>query len=126
MNEEIIEDIGNDIAGQVRDEANKGGKLAENVTSASKTFLETQLDTFTELTNIVIEGTEKMVELNVAAAKESIDGSAGAVKELLSKNGNTSNEKMESSANEGVDAAKTNVAKATDQVEKIVKKSTGE
>lgn len=52
-------------------------------TPANKAFFESQLATFHELTNIVMQGTEKIVALNLAAAKASTEESTAAVKELL-------------------------------------------
>jgi hypothetical protein len=120
MSIEKIQDTANTIASNLRDEADKASKIAENVTLANKTFLETQLSTFTDLTNIAIEGTEKMIELNVAAAKESIDSSAVAAKKLIAK-GMVSFEEMDSATKEAMDTAETNVTKTTNNAKKIVK-----
>jgi phasin family protein len=56
---------------------------SDQYTAVNKAFFESQLATFYELTNIVMEGTEKIVALNLAAAKASTEESTAAVKELL-------------------------------------------
>lgn len=65
-----------------------------------------------------------MVELNIEAAKESVDCAVGAVTDLLATKGNSSYEKTESATKEAVDATETHVAKATDKAKEIVKKAT--
>jgi hypothetical protein len=125
MTIEKIQDVTNDISENLKNEAIKTGKVAEDmakdISSEGKSFLEAQLDTFTELTNIAVEGVEKMVELNMEAIKESIDGSMVATDNLLVKTGNAITEKMESASEEAVDTTKTNVAKATDKAKEVAK-----
>ncbi len=55
----------------------------EQYTAANKAFFESQLATFHELANIALQGTEKVVTLNLAAAKASAEESTAAVKDLL-------------------------------------------
>jgi phasin family protein len=51
--------------------------------TAGKAFFESQLDAFSALTNVVVDGTEKIATLNLAAVKASTDDSIVAAKELL-------------------------------------------
>ena len=128
MTTQNIQDITNDISKNVKNEAIKTEKvaedMAENISSDGKSFLENQLDTFTEMTNIAVEGVEKMVELNMEAIKESVDGSMVVAEELLAMTGNAGNEKIESATEEAVDTTKTNVAKATDKAKEVAKLAT--
>lgn len=55
----------------------------EQYTSASKAFFESQLAVFSALTSIAVEGTEKLVALNMATVKASAADSAAAAKDLL-------------------------------------------
>jgi phasin family protein len=55
----------------------------DQYTSASKAFFESQIDAISALTNIVVDGTEKIATLNMAAVKASTDGSIVAAKDLL-------------------------------------------
>lgn len=55
----------------------------DQFTSAGKAFFESQLAAFNSLTTITVQGTEKIVGLNVAAAKASVEESMAAVKDLL-------------------------------------------
>lgn len=57
---------------------------SDHYTASNKAILESQLAAFRQLSGIAIEGTEKLVALNLAAAKASADDSAAAVRELLS------------------------------------------
>ena len=128
MTKEKIQDVTNDISKNVKNETLKTGEvaedMAENISSDGKSFLENQLDTFTEMTNIAVEGVEKMVELNMEAIKESVDGSMVVAEELLAMTGNAGNEKIESATEEAVDTTKTNVAKATDKAKEVAKLAT--
>lgn len=128
MTKEKIQDVTNDISENVKNETIKTGKvaedMAEDISSDGKGFLENQLDTFTEMTNIAVEGVEKMVELNMEAIKESVDGSMAVAEELLATTGNAGNEKIESATEEAVDTTKTNVAKATDKAKEVAKLAT--
>src|ERR1017187_4746336 len=56
---------------------------SEQYTAANKAFFESQIATFHELTNIAMQGAEKVVALNIAAAKASAEESTAAVKDLL-------------------------------------------
>lgn len=56
----------------------------DHYTASNKAIFESQLAAFRQLSGIAIEGTEKLVALNLAAAKASADDSAAAVRELLS------------------------------------------
>ena len=128
MTKEKIQDVTNDISKNVKNETLKTEEvaedMAENISSDGKSFLENQLDTFTEMTNIAVEGVEKMVELNMEAIKESVDGSMVVAEELLAMTGNAGNEKIESATEEAVDTTKTNVAKATDKAKEVAKLAT--
>lgn len=55
----------------------------DQFTSAGKTFIESQIAAFGALTTIATQGTEKIVALNMAAAKASADDSVAAARELL-------------------------------------------
>jgi phasin family protein len=55
----------------------------EQYTAANKAFFESQLASFRELANIALHGTEKIVTLNIAAAKASAEETTAAVKDLL-------------------------------------------
>jgi len=57
---------------------------SDQYTAVNKAFFESQLAAFQELTSIAMGGTEKIVALNLAAAKESAEETSSAVKELLS------------------------------------------
>jgi phasin family protein len=56
---------------------------SDQFTASNKAFFQSQLATFHELTRITMQGTEKVVALNMAAIKASTDESADAVKRLL-------------------------------------------
>ncbi len=56
---------------------------AEQYTSASKAFFESQLNAFNAMASIAVRGTEKIVALNIATVKESTEDSAVAVKDWL-------------------------------------------
>lgn len=55
----------------------------DQYTSASKAFFESQIAAFGALTTIVTQGAEKVVALNMAAAKASTEDSMAAARELL-------------------------------------------
>ena len=55
----------------------------DQYTSATKAFFESQIAAFGALTAIATQGTEKIVALNMAAAKASADDSVAAARELL-------------------------------------------
>ena len=55
----------------------------DQYTSASKAFFESQLEAFNALTAITVQGTEKIVGLNMAVAKASVEDSMTAAKDLL-------------------------------------------
>jgi phasin family protein len=56
---------------------------SEQYTAANKAFFESQLAAFHDLTSIAMDGTEKVVTLNMAAVKASAEESSAAVKDLL-------------------------------------------
>ncbi len=58
--------------------------IPEQFSAASKATLESQLALLTTLTNKTFEGVEKMLDLNLSTAKESLEESNAAVKQLLS------------------------------------------
>jgi phasin family protein len=55
----------------------------ERYTSMSKAFFESQLDAFTAVAGIALDGTEKTFTLNMAVARAASDDSLAAVQELL-------------------------------------------
>lgn len=55
----------------------------DRYTSMRKAFFESQLDAFTAIAGIAIDGTEKTISLNLAAARASAEDSIAAVQELL-------------------------------------------
>ena len=57
-------------------------KFTDQYSSASKSFFESQLVTFTTLMSITTQATEKIVALNIAAIKASSADCAAAAKEL--------------------------------------------
>jgi len=59
---------------------------SDDLTAANQAFFQSQLATFRDLTNIAVEETEKVIALNLAAGKASLDENAAAVKELLNAN----------------------------------------
>jgi len=56
---------------------------SDQYTASNKAFFESQLATFHDLTSIAMEGTEKVVALNMATVKASTDESTAAVRDLL-------------------------------------------
>ncbi|WP_019139992.1 TIGR01841 family phasin [Noviherbaspirillum massiliense] len=57
--------------------------LPEQLSSATKTNLEAQLSFFTTLTSKAFESVEKVVDLNITAAKASLEDSAAVTRQLL-------------------------------------------
>ncbi|MEO8600074.1 MAG: phasin family protein [Burkholderiaceae bacterium] len=55
----------------------------DQYTAATKALFESQIAAFSALSNIAVQGTEKLIELNVAVAKASAADSAAATKDLL-------------------------------------------
>lgn len=55
----------------------------DQYTAASKAFFESQLEAFNALTAIAVQGTEKIVELNVGVARASAEDFTVAAKDLL-------------------------------------------
>lgn len=55
----------------------------DQFTSAGKAFFESQLAAFNALTTVAVQGTEKIVGLNMAVAKASIEDSMAAAKDLF-------------------------------------------
>lgn len=123
MNKVKIQDPAKDIVDKVQGKAREAGKLVESNTSASKTILESQLDTFSELTNIAVEGAEKMVELNMDALKDAVDDSIVVANDLLAPIVNDDDKKMNSATKHAVHVTQAHVAKASDQVTEAVKKA---
>ena len=58
--------------------------IPEQFSSATKTNLEAQFALFSSLTSKAFEGIEKIVELNLTAAKATLEESTAAAKQLLS------------------------------------------
>ena len=58
--------------------------IPEQFSSATKTNLEAQFALFSSLTGKAFEGIEKIVELNLTAAKATLEESTAAAKQLLS------------------------------------------
>jgi len=58
--------------------------IPEQFSSATKTNLEAQFVLFSSLTSKAFEGIEKIVELNLTAAKATLEESTAAAKQLLS------------------------------------------
>ena len=58
--------------------------IPEQFSSATKANLEAQFAMFTNLTNKAFAGVEKLVDLNLTAAKASLEESSAATKQLLS------------------------------------------
>ncbi|HJV52053.1 MAG TPA: TIGR01841 family phasin [Noviherbaspirillum sp.] len=58
--------------------------IPEQFSAASKATLESQLALLTALTNKTFEGVEKVLDLNLSAAKESLEESNAAAKQFLS------------------------------------------
>lgn len=58
--------------------------IPEQFSNATKTTFESQLAAFTTLTSKAFESMEKVVDLNITAAKASLEDSAAAAKQLLS------------------------------------------
>ena len=58
--------------------------FSEQISTATKTHLEAQLGMINALTSRAFEGVEKMIELNVNAAKASLEESAVTARQLLS------------------------------------------
>ena len=58
--------------------------IPEQFSSATKTNLEAQFALFSSLTSKAFEGIEKIVELNLTAAKATLEESTSAAKQLLS------------------------------------------
>src|ERR1019366_7451962 len=56
---------------------------SDQYTASNKAFFESQLAAFHDLMSIAVEGTEKVVALNMATVKASADESTAAVKDLL-------------------------------------------
>lgn len=57
--------------------------FSEQLSNATKTTFENQLAAFTALTGKAFESVEKVVELNITAAKASLEDSAATAKQLL-------------------------------------------
>jgi len=58
--------------------------IPEQFSNATKANLESQFAIFSALTNKAFEGVEKLVELNLSAAKQSLEDSSATAKQLLS------------------------------------------
>ena len=58
--------------------------IPEQFSSATKTNLEAQFALFSSLTSKAFEGIEKIIELNLTAAKATLEESTAAAKQLLS------------------------------------------
>ncbi|MGO4378390.1 TIGR01841 family phasin [Pseudoduganella sp. RAF53_2] len=58
--------------------------IPEQFSNATKANLESQFALFSSLTNKAFEGVEKVVDLNLTAAKASLEESSAAAKQLLS------------------------------------------
>jgi len=58
--------------------------IPEQFSNATKASFETQFATFSSLTAKAFEGVEKLVELNITAAKASLEESSNAARQLLS------------------------------------------
>lgn len=58
--------------------------IPEQFSTATKTNLDAQFAMFSSLTNKAFEGIEKIVDLNLTAAKSSLEESSAAAKQLLS------------------------------------------
>lgn len=57
--------------------------LPEQFSAASKSSIESQLALFTSLSSKTFEGVEKLIELNITAARTSLEESAAAAKQLF-------------------------------------------
>jgi phasin family protein len=58
--------------------------IPEQFSNAAKANVQSQLEIFSALTNKAFEGVEKLVDLNLTAAKASLEDSSSATKQLLS------------------------------------------
>jgi phasin family protein len=58
--------------------------IPEQFSNATKANVQSQLAVFSTLTNKAFEGVEKLIDLNLTAAKASLEDSSAVVKQLLS------------------------------------------
>lgn len=80
MSKDKKQDVAKDAANKMKHGA---AEAVDGGVAAGKSFLEAQIDACAVMTGIALEETGKIVELNMATVKHSVDDSVAATRELL-------------------------------------------